>query len=300
MTRPVLAILLALAALPAAAAQPPGEDPDKYSAAREKTESFAHARDEFWQKVRGTPYSPAADSGPLQAAVPLDRLDLSRVPSWPDAAALEGAFAGVRDERRFQHPRGFARRLTWLYPDDGCFARAALMADMAEEQKLPRPRKVFIFGELEVRTANAPGGTVSWWYHVAPIVSVGGRAYVLDPAIEPRRPLPLEEWAASMQLRSRELKLAVCSEHAYTPSSPCLAERGADSIAGKNINEYLPREWERVRALGGDPAALLGDSPPWPMAAAPVRSTLPGAQSERVGHGLRELSDRLQGSAPPR
>lgn len=292
MSRPALAVLLALAAGPA------WGQTDKFSAQRDKEESFAHAREEFWQKV-GVPYSPTGP-GAEQSAVPLDRLDLSQVPAWPDRAALDSAFAGLRDARPLRHPQDFARRLTWLYPDDGCFARAALMADLAQARSLPRPRKLFVFGELEARTPNTPQGTVSWWYHVAPIVSVGGAAFVLDPALEPARALGLQEWVERMQLRSRALRVAVCGEHAYTPDSPCRgAAPGTDSIAGKNMNEYLPREWARVEALGMKPALVLGDSPPWAVAAAPGRSVLPSPGSGAALEGrMKELATGLQGSTP--
>lgn len=292
MSRPALAVFLLLAAAPA------GAQTDKFSAQRDKAESFAHAREEFWQKVKGGRYSPVG-TGAVQVAVPLDRLDLSQLPSWPDSALASG-FAGLRDARPLRHPDDFARRLTWLYPDDGCFARAALMADLAEDLRLPRPRKVFVFGELEVKTPNSPQGSVSWWYHVAPIVSAGGAAYVLDPAIEPERALRLQEWVERMQLRSRALTLSICSEHAYTPDSPCRdAPPDTDSIAGKNMNLYLPREWERVQTLGMNPNVVLGDSPPWAVAAAPRGGALPATgASERIRGRLRELSDRLQESTP--
>lgn len=73
------------------------------------------------------------------------------------SAQSEG-FRSLRDARWLTMPgmRDFKRRSSWLYPDDGCFARAALGGQKLESWDYPRPKKLFIFGDLEVKTANSP------------------------------------------------------------------------------------------------------------------------------------------------
>jgi hypothetical protein len=51
---------------------------------------------------------------------------------------------------------------------------------------------------MEVSTANTPSGVAGWFWHVASAVRVGDRAYVFDAAIEPSRPLTVEEWTQRM------------------------------------------------------------------------------------------------------
>jgi hypothetical protein len=47
--------------------------------------------------------------------------------------------------------------------------------------------KLWLYGKLNVRTANYPTCSVSWRYHVAPTVQVqagsGSRTYILDPSL---------------------------------------------------------------------------------------------------------------------
>jgi glutaminase-like protein len=77
--------------------------------------------------------------------------------------------------------------IPFKYPPDGCYARAhemcRLMFELNED-----PEKVWIYGSLEVNTANEPYDChVSWWYHVAPTLLVtqpgGPEKVVIDPSL---------------------------------------------------------------------------------------------------------------------
>jgi hypothetical protein len=77
--------------------------------------------------------------------------------------------------------------IPFLYPDDGCWARAhemcRLMIDMGHN-----PRKVWIEGWLQVSTKNHPDCVVYWRWHVAPTLCVrtGGSTteyMVIDPSL---------------------------------------------------------------------------------------------------------------------
>lgn len=77
--------------------------------------------------------------------------------------------------------------IPFLYPDDGCWARAhemrRLMLQMGHTS-----RKVWIHGNLRVATRNNPNCQVTWWYHVAPTLCVRhwwlfARRMVIDPSL---------------------------------------------------------------------------------------------------------------------
>jgi len=78
--------------------------------------------------------------------------------------------------------------IPFLYPDDGCWARAhemcRLMIIMGHS-----PRKVWIQGGLHVSTKNNPTCGVTWGWHVAPTLCVRGPKFfkaqtmVIDPSL---------------------------------------------------------------------------------------------------------------------
>lgn len=71
------------------------------------------------------------------------------------------------------------QHIPFRYPEDGCYARAHKMCEIAAQEGLTCG-KIWLgvdprYGYLQVETPNAPGGTVQWGYHVAPVF------YVKDP-----------------------------------------------------------------------------------------------------------------------
>lgn len=200
---------------------------------------------------------------------------IAGLPEW-SWKTLTDAFTKLRDARYFPGKTpAEPRRLTWLYPDDGCYARAAEMIALTKDwlKISPPPKTVFSFppkdGTLVVDTANAPGGKMKWGWHVAPIVSSGGKAFVLDPALNPYRPLRLDEWL-SLQGKLGTIRLSLCDEGAYTPIFPCTggAPPNRAQVQARIQNVFLPKEWERQVQLGRDPAQVLGPNPPWAAPAA--------------------------------
>jgi hypothetical protein len=61
--------------------------------------------------------------------------------------------------------------IPFLYPDDGCWARAHEMCRLMINSGL-HPRKVWIYGSLYVNTKNNPRCFVRWGWHVAPTLCV--------------------------------------------------------------------------------------------------------------------------------
>jgi hypothetical protein len=200
------------------------------------------------------------------SAVAVDKLDEDQVGEFGDITLLQTAFARLRDYQFIEsvtHPE-FRRRSTWLYPDDGCFARADLAVQNLANWNYPGVGKVFVFGELTVETENSPTGEVSWWFHVAPVTKIKDQLYVLDPAVEPAEPLELADWLGRISPDSAELLVNLCQPTAYSPYSRCGTAGEAD--LDRSINDqqkYLDPEWDRLVELGRSPAEELGDHPPW-------------------------------------
>lgn len=78
--------------------------------------------------------------------------------------------------------------IPFLYPDDGCWARAHEMCRLMIGMGLS-PKKVWIDGNLHVATRNNPQCMVYWGWHVAPTLCVRGtelfssQRMVIDPSL---------------------------------------------------------------------------------------------------------------------
>ena len=210
-----------------------------------------------------------SDKSAAEMAIELDQLDTTVLPMWPNSEAMNAAFDFVRDARFLVEAdkKDFLRRISWLYPDDGCFARASVGVHKLSETKLPLPYKVFIFGNLSVKTPNSPGGRVDWSYHVAPIIAVEGQAFVLDAAINPMSPTPLREWVMTMVKDVHDARVSICHTNTYVPDQSCLSSTAEDDDeADADQQEYLYYEWNRLENMNRLPEKELGDEPPWKQA----------------------------------
>ncbi|KYG66646.1 hypothetical protein AZI86_06265 [Bdellovibrio bacteriovorus] len=202
---------------------------------------------------------------PMDVKVSLEKLDTTTIPQLSSYEVLENEFKYIRDTRFFNSPDPkFPRRLTWLYPDDGCYARAEMAKIKLVEHKQIAPNKIFVFGNLNASTKNTFNGRVQWWYHVAATYRVDTKVYVFDPSIEPEHPLTLDEWHLAVGGAQTSVKYAVCAPNAFDPNSNC--ERPVQTNISDVISEqtdFLGPEWERVELLHRDPTKELGEFPPW-------------------------------------
>lgn len=174
-----------------------------------------------------------------------------------------GAFETIRDSRSFtwSGDPGFPRRISWLYPVDGCYHRAMLANSLLKKSGFVTPNNVFAFGELATDTQNSTTGVVTWWYHTAPIVQVGLVKYVLDPAIDPEKPLTLENWLAKMG-KPKKMKVSICGAGADAPETNC-ANKETYEPHVKTQNYFFIEEWNLQKKIGKDPEVVLGNNPPW-------------------------------------
>ena len=87
--------------------------------------------------------------------------------------------------------------IPFLYPDDGCWARAHEMCRLMIAASAT-PRKMWIVGSLHVLTKNHPNCEVYWNWHVAPTLCVRkywfwAQTMVIDPALFDA-PVPTAAW----------------------------------------------------------------------------------------------------------
>jgi hypothetical protein len=212
---------------------------------------------------------------------------LNTVISWPSVHSIKDSFKKIRDLRYFtdvDHPP-FLRRISWLFPDDGCWTRAsATIRDLFGPvnnvvNQLPRPSKVFVFGNLCANSKNSPSGYVSWWYHTAPIVKDAetNRTFVLDPSINPFVPLELEKWIVEISARtgpcsasnSEVRRFAICNGFGTHPYESCqdpnYVNFATETSAEMDQHDYQIEERHRQVDLGRDADKVLGDFPPWAL-----------------------------------
>lgn len=201
----------------------------------------------------------------INSARPYKEGDLIQTTRWGSIAQLQTRFSKMRNIRSLDWKKrlDFPRRISWLYPKDGCFARASMANRFFFHEKVPVPGKIFVFGSLAVNTRNNKSGRATWWFHVAPIVQVSGVKYVLDPALEPTGPLLLKDWLSRMGNPS-SMKIAICGSGAYSPEDHCRYETdGNERQASRSQSRYLDLEWKNLQELGRIPEHELGHRPPW-------------------------------------
>ncbi|HVH31926.1 MAG TPA: protein-glutamine glutaminase family protein, partial [bacterium] len=115
--------------------------------------------------------------------------------------------------------------IPFLYPDDGCWARAHEMCRLMIAAGVT-PRKVWIFGSLYVPTRNNPACHVGWGWHVAPTLCIRHRFFgpseenVIDPSLFPA-PVSTLTWKGVQGDPNAQLKHTDASVY-FHPSLPFL------------------------------------------------------------------------------
>ncbi|MBL7545937.1 MAG: hypothetical protein JNL11_19115 [Bdellovibrionaceae bacterium] len=235
-----------------------------HSAQRGPNESANAAFQRYLSRLSSTGVRRINNDTPVAIARPYSQLAYQGIPVYQSPIMTQKAFMSIRDVRYLKDSNhNMIRRSSWLFPDDGCFARAALMVQKLSQWNLLPPAKVFIFGNLSVKTKNSPYGSVDWWYHVVPIIIVGNQPIVFDPAIEPGQPMLLKDWILAMTPEINSVKLAICHPSSYTPDSPCRVDSNSSEPAMDDQLFFLNMEWNRLVEMNRNPVRELGDFPPW-------------------------------------
>jgi hypothetical protein len=148
--------------------------------------------------ARASPAPPPAPHAPglLRAGDPTHSLPAV---SEADAQRFFSLVEGKTCEAVSPH----APCIPFLYPDDGCHARAHEMCRLMTEAGAT-PAKIWNYApdghRLHPKTANHPDCRVIWSFHVAPILRVTtGKAtklFVIDPSLFDR-PVPIRTWTGA-------------------------------------------------------------------------------------------------------
>lgn len=234
------------------------------SAVRKTRENYQSALSRVFQNRSSFETHSTGDSA-FDQQTSFQKLNLSSIPQVPHLNLIHEMYKRVREIRAWtwgEMPT-FPRRLTWLYPEDGCFLRAELMVQKLKEWGYLTPKQVFAFGELSFST---PYETVNWWYHVAPAVRFRDQVYIIDPAVDYQRPLLIQEWIQKISGSVEVTQFTVCEAGAVSPDDSCHeSESNWDEDDRKEmLQNSLQSEWSSLEViLGSSPSGILGDSPPW-------------------------------------
>jgi hypothetical protein len=192
---------------------------------------------------------------------PWKKLPLSPI----DPPTLQTLFKTLRDAQPLVDSSGRGRRATWLYPDDGCYARSAIAQKTLEAEAQGQFQQIFLFGNLVLKTKNHPHGKVQWWYHVAPVIHTSFGVYVMDPALDALQPMRINAWIDRLMSNRKDGKVSLCSAATFSPDSYCTSADAIeyDRAVTEELDVYLDLEWERLEDLGRNPNKELGEDPPW-------------------------------------
>lgn len=146
--------------------------------------------------------------------------------------------------------------IPFLYPDDGCYARAHEMVRLMRLQGI-EGEKIWIYASsdssLAPATSNHPDCKVNWWYHVAPTLQVttssGTEKRVIDPSLM-SGPATADAW------RTRQNDSAATFK--YTDAQPFWPD-GTPDDTYTLTNQYLQEKrlylQDRVNQYGPLPFA---------------------------------------------
>jgi len=149
--------------------------------------------------------------------------------------------------------------IPFLYPDDGCWARAHEMARLMIDMGLS-PRKVWIRGSLRTPTRNNPNCAVYWGWHVAPTLCVRrfwwwlwiipwvSRRMVIDPSLF-TAPVTVAQWKSVQGDPNATLTYTDASDYRWGETDPTYAKT-VDRLAF-----YRARLLERAVNVGPPPYA---------------------------------------------
>jgi hypothetical protein len=201
-----------------------------------------------------------APAGPHRAALGTSSAgagpQLAVIPTALPRADIDNLFALVA--QRTCSPAAAADPcIPFLYPDDGCWARAHEMCRLLNSDRFVA-QKTWIYGNLRVATTNNPNCVVTWGWHVAPIVLEKGtnQVYVIDPSISPA-PLKLADWESTQTVAA----------HVSAQSGPEAYYRGRDGavqVDPEYTNAQTVLAFYRLKL---QERALTSGSPPYPQCA---------------------------------
>ncbi len=186
------------------------------------------------------------------------RSSADAIPNWSlTFSELETLNKTVRNIRPYKNPntRKYLRQAPWLYPLDGCYAKAAHVSAIIQDAGYVAPGKIFAFGNLRVKSKYAQGGYAYWSYHVVPGYQIENKIYVIDPVASENEDgtnsglLTLEQWLSRISKTPENVEVSLCDSNAYDPSSMCVGGSNYGNYLG-HMPYILNEEYENLQNLG--------------------------------------------------
>jgi len=142
--------------------------------------------------------------------------------------------------------------IPFLYPDDGCWARASEMCRLMIAAGVS-PRKVWIQGSLLAKTRNNPACQVQWGWHVAPTLCVRRgfccvETMVIDPSLFPY-PVSEDAWKAVQNDPNATLTASDASDYFWGTTDPGYVQTNVD------LQYYRLQLQNRAISVGAPPYA---------------------------------------------
>ena len=103
--------------------------------------------------------------------------------------------------------------IPFLYVENGCTQRCHAMARFLLEKGV-FPLKIFVRGQLKLRTPNHPNCEVDWDFHTAPAVRTNRGLYIIDPSVN-ENAVPIHKWYEKFS-GSPSRKIYAVSHQIYT------------------------------------------------------------------------------------
>ncbi len=182
------------------------------------------------------------------------------MPTWPLPIEQLTAFATEAAQIRMHdnpNPGNFLRRGPWLYPANGCYAKAAHVSYLAKQKRLPQPGKIYAYGNLEFDSPYAKNGRrVYWRYHMAAAYIFNGQVLVVDPGMS-ATPITQEEWFRLISPTPQTIRAKYCDVRNYSPLATCVGGSGNGANLS-HVRGILRDEWRNLLRLGFNPQSLLG------------------------------------------
>lgn len=230
--------------------------------------------DEQRQVIHIVLFKPGPDDGPLpEYPLPPVRLpfwDWFRRwrwwPIWPWNWHVRGCISRLRAQQVFDSMNATscapltvpAPCIPFLYPDDGCWARAHEMARLMIAGGFS-PRKVWIRGSLQTPTRNNPACYVWWNWHVAPTLCVrrwrlwfpfpwSTERMVIDPSLF-TTPVSVAQWKSVQGDPAATLTYTDASDYLWGQTDPTYA------LTNSRLAFYRLRLQERAVNVGPPPYA---------------------------------------------
>jgi hypothetical protein len=127
--------------------------------------------------------------------------------------------------------------IAWNYKEDGCYARAHLMAKRFKAQGI-QVDKAWLKGELQLKPQK--GSLIQWGFHVAPVVYIKNKKeqiekYIIDPSTFDN-PVPVKVWAKKLDANKNE---PTATRFPFPENSDTFKRT---SLAFSNDKPYLPND----------------------------------------------------------